>query len=282
MLFAITSAISESFAIIVDKFNLNLKNISGQKYTTFLFLFMAALSLPLLFFVDFSKESLAFFPFLALIGIIFGSAIQNVFLYVGLKNRDLSYIEPIRNSEPILIILIAFLLFPSERNMVVLLLGVFTTLALIYSHTEKNEVKKMRVIFDKYALIVLTSMFLAAFINVGYKYVLEFYSPLFLMATRTIGVAIILALAFKPKITELQQKQNWLFFLSAVLYSVASILKYFAITKVGLSLTIIILTLSPAIIYIFSKLLLKEKLTLNKVIASVAIIACVVFASIFL
>lgn len=281
MLFPIISAVTESFATIIDKFNLNLKKIKGGTFTSILLIFMALFSLPLMCFFEAKPGAFTLYPIFIMFLIITGSAIQNTLFYVGLRNKNLSSLEPIRNSESILIILLAFLIFPSERNIVVFILGVITTLALIYSHLEKNELKKVRIAFDKYTLFVLLSMFISALLALSYKYILAYYPPLSLYLIRAIGVGVILAAVYRPKITSIKTKQLSLFTIAALLYSAAAIFQYFAIVKVGVAVTVLILTLSPSIIYLFSKILLKEKLTANKIISSVVIVACVIVAVVF-
>ncbi|PIN79011.1 hypothetical protein COV16_05215, partial [Candidatus Woesearchaeota archaeon CG10_big_fil_rev_8_21_14_0_10_34_8] len=131
MLWPILSAVSESFATVTDKFNLNSNKINGKIFTSLLFLFMGLVSIPLLYFFKAGDEAFTLFPLIILVFIIIGSAVQNILFYIGLENKNLSHIEPIRNSEPILVILIAFLVYPSERNLFVFILGMITTLAII-------------------------------------------------------------------------------------------------------------------------------------------------------
>lgn len=287
MLFPILSAVSESFALIVDKLNLKVKQIGGKTYTVILFILMSIVSLPLLYLFKIagytvSDNAFTFFPLLVMGLIILCSLVQNILYYVGLKNKDLSHLEPIRDSEPIFIILLAFIFFPVERSLLVFVLGIITTIAIIYSHMEKSETRRIKIIFDRYALIFLSSMFLAAIANIGYRYVLDYFTPLFLYFVRLFGIAILLALIFKPAASSIPKKQIKFLLLSAVLYSVSMLFKFFAISAIGLSLTVIILALSPSLIYLFSAVLLKEKLSLNKIISSIVIVGCVIVAVIFL
>lgn len=268
------SAISDSSATILDKLNLNIKKIDGKVFTSVLFLFMAFVALPLLFFFKTGEGALSPAPVAALLFIIIMSALQNTLFYVGLEKRDLSYLEPVRNSEPIWVILLAFLVFPSERNGFVLILGFITTAALIYSSVNMTKLK-----IDKYLALVLLSIMLSGVLQIAYKYILGYYSPISVYAVRAIGVAILLFILFKPNKAKIQNKQKYFFALSALLYSAAAILKYVSISAIGVSMTILILASSPAMIYFFSKILLKEKLDNRKIISSVVIIGCVIAAA---
>ncbi len=273
MLAPIFSAISESFAIITDRFILKHKKIDSNTFVATLFIFLALISLSLLFIFEVSYNQLTPLASFILFMIIIGAILQNWLFYFSLKNRNLSLLEPIRNSEPILVIAMAFLIFPDERNILIIILGVITTIALIYAHLEKN---KLKIALDRYAAIAFSAVLISALLNLAYKYVLEYISPISLYIFRSIGVAIILSLLIRPKITSIEKKQLLFFIISALLYSAAFILKFLAIKQVGVSITILILALSPTIIYIFSYLLLKEKITKNQIIASIVIILCII------
>lgn len=275
----IMSAVSESFANILDKLILNQYKLSGKIFTTYLFLFMGILSLPLLYL--FKPAGIPPHIVLILILIIIGSTIQNYLFYVGLSNKHLSQIEPIIDSQPILTILIAFIVYPPERNPLILILGIITTCALLYTHIGKNEFKKIEFAFDKYSGFVYFSMLLSAILEVVYKYILININPVFLYAVRAFGVSVILSILYKPKVLSLKKNQYFLFILSATLYSAAAILQYISISKIGVSLTAVLITISPAIIYLCSPIFLKEKLSINKIIGSSIIIACV-FAATFI
>lgn len=278
-MFPIISALSDSFATVIDKIILKKNNISSKHFTSILFVFMGAFCLPLLYFFEIKEVSILSISILFLI--IVGSALQNYLFYVSLSNKDLSSLEPIRNSEPIVIILFAFLIFPDERNFLVLLLGFITTLALIYSHLDLKNFKKEKVIFDKYSTILIFSVFISAVLFIGYKYALEFVNPVTLYSIRTIGVFLFLFVLFKPKLSSLNKTQTSLFTFSAFLYSLSAVTEYFAISTVGIGITVLVLALSPIVIYFLSHFFLKESIDKQKIIASTVIMACVIIAMIF-
>ena len=140
-MFPIISAISGSFATVFDKIILNKTSLSSHHFTSILFLFMGIFCIPFLYF--FEITNISFFSISILFGIILLSVIQNHLFYISLSKKNLSTLEPIGNSEPIIVILLAFLVFPEERNFLVLILGFITTLALLYSHLDFNPLKKI-------------------------------------------------------------------------------------------------------------------------------------------
>lgn len=274
----ILSAVLESFANISDKLNLNNNKISGITFTAILFLFMGILCLPLLYF--FRPASISLLTVIVLGIIIAISFFQNYLFYMGLANKHLNRLQPILDSLPIISILLASIIYPSERNPFILLLGIITSTALFYSHLDKNELNKFEFKFDKYSAAVFLSVLLMAILQLAYKYILIYVSPMFLYGVRATGVAIILLILVRPSVKGIKRNQYALFILSAILYSVSNLLLYLSINKIGISLTAIVVSISPVVIYLFSPIFLKEKLSLNRIIGSFVIICCVI-ASIY-
>lgn len=276
-MFPILSAVSLSFATVIDKFVLKKNAITSRHFTAILFLYMGICCLPLLVFFRINTIDLVSISILILI--IFGSALQNYLFYVTLNKKDLSSLEPISNAEPILIMLLAFLLFPEERNGLVLLFGLFTTIALVIAHYNFENASN-RIRCDRYTLILLASMLLSAILFIVYKYALIYVSPVTLYVIRTIGVAVFLLTVFRPNMSRLSPSSHLLVMLAALLYSVAAVTQYFAIATVGVSITVLVLTLSSVITYLSSHFFLKEKVSIQQIIASMIIIVCVTMATV--
>ncbi|MFA5996053.1 MAG: DMT family transporter [Patescibacteria group bacterium] len=279
MLLSLFSTITESLATVIDKFNLKVQKLTGNTFTAVLFIAMAIISVPLLLYFSITNPSV-FTPttFGLLLLVVFGSTLQNMLFYKGLTQRNLSSLEPLRNTEPMFVIIMAFFLFPDERNITVLILGAITSLALVYAHIEKSNEGLWHVQFDRYTLFVIVSMFISGLLHLVYKIILVSVSSVTLYSVRAIGVAIILGLFVRPKLALISSKQRGYFFLSAILYSAAAILKYYSITTIGIGSTVLILTSGPALVYLLSKFLLKEQLTANKIVASVIIVICLIVA----
>lgn len=278
MFIPLLSSILGSIAGISDKLNLKLNKTSGRIYVTYLFIVMSIVVVPLLAF-SYSTNTFTPYSVFILFMITAGSTLQNVLFYSGLAKKNLSRLEPIINMEPMFVILTAFVVFPPERNWTILILGVISSLALVYSSIEKEKLKKNKIVVDKYILIVFLSMIVAGLVHTGYKIALQYYSPVTLFSLRVIGVAILMSILFKPKLSGIEKKQYVLLFISALFYATAGILKNISIIQIGISQTALILSVSPVIAYVGSSLFLKEKLSINRVAASVVIVTCVFIAS---
>jgi len=195
MLTPLLSSILGSIAGISDKLNLNSNKTPGRIYVSCLFIAMSIIMIPLLVF-SYTRSIITPYSIFILFMIIAGSTLQNILFYSGLAKNNLSRLEPIINMESIFVILIAFAVFPSERNWTILILGAISSLALIYSNIEKDKFKKNKLVIDKYIFIVLLSMMVAGFVHTGYKIALQYYSPVTLFSLRVAGVAILMSIMF--------------------------------------------------------------------------------------
>lgn len=275
-MFPFISVISDTIAIVIDKIILKDNSITSKSFMIILFTFMWIFSLPCLYFFEITKVD--FLKIFILFLIIIWSALQNYLFYFSLNNKDLNSLEPIRNSEPIVIMLLAFMIFPDERNIFILVLGLIITLALIYSQIEFKNFKKVKIIFDKYLLVLIFSIFISAILYIGYKYALEFVNPATLYSIRTLWVLFLLFILCKGKGWRLNKTQIFLSALSAFLYSLSAITQYISIARMGLNITILILSLSPIIIYSSSHFILKEDINIHQILSSIIIVFCVTIA----
>lgn len=278
-MFPIISAASLAIAYVIDKLILNKFPMTSKDFTSILFVFMSLFCLPLIFFSDFKDINLLLIWALLLTIIL--SALQNYLLYVSLNNRDLSALQPINNSEPIVIALSSFIIFPDERNPLILLLVFITTITVILSSIDFKKWSKNKIKFDKYALILIGSVFISALTFILYKYTLSYISPVTLYVIRVFWVTILLYLLFKPKLSSLNKWKSSLIWMSALFYSLSAITQYFAISKVGIIMTVLSLALMPIIVYFSSYFILKEKVTITQIISSIIIMSCVFTAAIF-
>jgi drug/metabolite transporter (DMT)-like permease len=98
---------------------------------------------------------------------------------------------------------------------------------------------------------------------------------------RVFWVTILLYLLFKPKLSSLNKWKSSLIWISALFYSLSAITQYFAISKVGIVMTVLSLALMPIIVYFSSYFILKEKVTITQIISSIIIMSCVFTAAIF-
>ena len=127
----------------------------------------------------------------------------------------------------------------------------------------------------------MLSIFVSGILLITYKYALEFVNPFTLYIIRTIGVAFFLYVFFRPKLSSINKTQFSLFAISAFLYFFSAVAQYFSIERIGVSMTTLILCVSPIITYLSSYFILKESITKNQILSSSVIIICLIIATLF-
>ena len=130
-----------SFAIILRVVTNSLSNVFQKKlamngenpiYVNFInYLLLSVISLPILFFIDYSYLNLEFWKY-ALLGGIFG-AVCNCFIVLALEKGELSVLGPI-NSYKAIIGIIAGIIILHEIPNIYGILGVFLIIVGSYLH----------------------------------------------------------------------------------------------------------------------------------------------------
>ena len=271
-IYPLVSVVGESLGKTIDKLNYNKNNIKPGQLLFLLFSTnVIGLLLSLLFIHQpFPILSLSLASLIAfMIAISVG---QNLFDYVGLSTKNLSLREPITNLEPILASFLAYLLFPSERNIkyiIAILIGVI----ILYIG---NSNRKLKLELDRGIIYLFLGMVCSAAIVSIYKLGLETITPVYLLLFRTSGVLLLTLLFFRPGIKGLKQNQIRLGVGSGLIYIIGNLSRLYSIQYLGINFTILVLLLGPGLIYIASSLVLKEKVQLKQIVTSTALLIIII------
>lgn len=273
-IYPLLSVAGEAFGTTMDKLNYQKNKIMPNQL---LFLLFSTMTGGLLVSAIFIRPPLPELS-LALLGLILFMVVisfgQNFFDYVGLRTKKLSIREPINNFEPVLASFLAYLLFPSERNAKYIIAIVVGTVILYAS----NSNKRLKLEFDSGTLYLLLGVVCSAVLASVYKLGLENISPFYLLLFRAAGVLLLLLIFFRPHLGNLRKSQAVLGVGSGVIYIIGNLARLYSIKALGLNFTIMVLLLGPAIIYIGSSLVLKEKVQPKQVLASAGLLLTIVWA----
>ncbi len=217
------------------------------------------------------------FPFLdiqlvlLLIVIILISFFQNQVDFKGVEQKDLSFREPIYNLQPILTSFIAYILFPSERETKFLVgIGVGTFILYLGSFHKKEKLH-----FDKGTLYLFLAVFTGAILSNLYKIGLEKISPELFILVRVIGILLLLMLFNPFRLDELNKDRLSWGIAAGVVYLIGTVANLYSIKYLGLNFTVMILLAGPALTYFLSHIVLKEKLSLRRMITSFLLVLLV-------
>jgi drug/metabolite transporter (DMT)-like permease len=258
------------------------KKITLGFYQTWSFLAISLLSMSFLFFFwKISPEAHTFKNILIFLAVIIVSLGANFFSYYGIKREKLTKIEPAAITEPLFTILLALLFSVLvsrslyENNTKVVIPALIAAAALIFSHVKRHHLR-----FGKPFLAVLLGSFLYAFELILSRLILDYYSTITFYFIRCFLLFIFSLIIFRPNMKEhLKLKVTFQIFLSAAFFIVYRVLLYYGYLHLGIISTTLIIILGPVFVYLFSWIFLKEKPTWRNIVASIIIIACVLYAS---
>ncbi len=271
-LFPLTHAVSESIGKTIDKLNFRKNNIAARQLIILVF---TGMSISLLTYILLSGKPFPDFSLAALglvITVALVSFIANVFDFASLKVNDLSLREPMLGFVPILAGLVGYVLFPSEREADYLLAFLLGAVA-VYFGTHRRKLKKVQRRGMSYLLL---GVIFYAFLPTLYKWTLEYISPEYITLFRVVSV-LFLTLVFLPP-------KNWTHpggkivygLLSGVVYSVGTVAGLYAIQKLGVVLSMLLLLVEPALKYSSGYFILGEKVRKGEVISSIALVLIIV------
>jgi drug/metabolite transporter (DMT)-like permease len=261
----------EAAGMTIEKIMLRKKSLNFKNYTVYGFLAITLIMLPFLFFFwNIKPEAYTIKNIFLMIFIIFSALAANLLTYYALKKEDLTAMEPIRLMQPLLTILLAVLIYSSERtNPLTIVLALAASLTLVLSHIKKHHLK-----YDKYILAALLGSLFFSIELVASKPLLQYYDSITFYFIRCLAILIITAIAFRPKL-KIENKLKLTILLTSSMWIIYRIILYYGYNSMGIVFTTILFILTPVFTYLFAAIFLKEKITLRNIIATIIIIACV-------
>lgn len=279
LVYPLLACILGSGDIVYEKAVFNKK---GKKYKIFV---------PIMFAFAFIFQIIFFYPFLAgklpenfwgfqifgmLLIMVVIACVRNMMYYYSFQKEGLCEIEPFMAFVPLLTILVAGMVYPSERNVTVFILALIASLALIFSH-----IKKKHLVFHRDMLPILAVIILEAVENNIAKELLYNLSPVALYTIRSGLVALALFIFTRPKLKEVNTKEWKSLMLISFIWVLTMIFTYYGYQKVGVVYSSLILMLNPIIILFGSYIFLKDKsITKRNVVVLIIVIICVALAQI--
>ncbi len=278
--FPIIAAMALAGGNVLERRILKKKGIDIKKYQILEFLAISLILLPFIYFfwrVD--SQAFELKNILILVGVIIISIIANLFTFYSMKGDKVSNLEPAKMLEPLFTILLAivFSFFVEgiyESNTKVLIASLIAGLALILTHVKKEHLN-----FNKYFTAAIIGSFFFALEIIISNLILSYYSPMTFYFLRCLGVFIISIIIFYPKLSKTKDNLKVDIIFISLIWIVYRIVAYYGYLNIGVISTTLILMLGAVLTYIFAKIFLKEKINKRNIIASIIILACILYAS---
>jgi len=273
-------AIALASGFMLEKIVLRRKKIDIKLYQAASFLAIVLVMLPLLyFFWKLEAEAFAGINILIFALVILFSITANLFTFYSMKWEKVSNLEPAKMLEPLFTILLAiifsfFAVGLYDRNINVLIPALIAGFALIFSHLKKHHLQ-----FNKYFIAAIFGAFFFALELVTSRLILNYYSPLTFYFMRCSAIFIISLVLFRPDFSKLNKKINLHIFITGIVWVIYRTIVYYGYLNLGVIFTTLILMLGPVFVYLFARIFLKEKIEIRNIIASMVIIACVLYAT---
>lgn len=264
---------------IFEKLILKKKEMSVKKYQTLGFLAIIIAMLPIIyFFWKISSDALTLKNIFIFLLVIIFSVIANFLYYYSLKKEKVSKLQSARILEPLLTILLSIIfsfIFGEvlyEKNFRIIIPAIIATLALVFSHVKKHHVR-----FNKYFIIAIFASFFFALELVTSRLILNFYSPVTFYFLRGISIFLISFAVFRPKLSGLEKKTYGKILLIGAIWVIYRMVIYYGYLSYGIIFTTLMITLGPILVYALAWIFLKDKPRLREIIASLIIIACILY-----
>lgn len=269
----IIAAISYAASLVHYKW---LVSRTGLELKPFLALHFVTLFVVTLFFAPFFggfeptivTEPRYFVLLLLLAG--FGFA-HNYFLARGLRRESLHEYEIIDLLVPVFTIILAAVAFIDEREPIRLSLALLAAGAFLITHVRRHHLH-----FKQADRWLIYTVFVMAIERILVKPLLLLAEPVSLYTLRTGIIAVLMLLAFRPKITKLPIAEwGWLA-LNALVGSVSMMLIWTSIDLSGIVVTELYMLITPMILALVSVAYMKEQWSFRQGLAFIAIIGSII------
>ena len=276
-------AISLAAGTILEKIVVKRKNIDIKFYQTAIFFVIMLVMLPFIYFYwKFDPQALQPLNIIIFSLVIIFSLLANWFVFYSVKGENVSNLEPAKMIEPLFVVLLAILFSffidsgMYEKNLKVVIPAIIAGLALILSHVKRHHLK-----FNKYFLSAILGSFFFALELVISRLILDYYSSLTFYFLRCAFIFLFSLIIFRPKMIKMDKTLTSYIFITGIFWVLYRVIVYYGYVNLGIIFTTLIIMVSPIFIYLFAHIFLKEDLSWRNIIASIIIIGCVLYATVF-
>ena len=276
-------AISLATGTILEKIVVKHKNIDIKFYQTAIFFVIMLVMLPFIYFYwKFDPQALQPLNIIIFSLVIIFSLLANWFVFYSVKGENVSNLEPAKMIEPLFVVLLAILFSffidsgMYEKNLKIIIPAIIAGLALILSHVKRHHLK-----FNKYFLSAILGSFFFALELVISRLILDYYSSLTFYFLRCAFIFLFSLIIFRPKMIKMDKTLTSYIFITGIFWVLYRVIVYYGYVNLGIIFTTLIIMVSPIFIYLFAHIFLKEDLSWRNIIASIIIIGCVLYATIF-
>ena len=276
MIYPLLAAVIDSVTLVLTKRSLIVfKQLTDQAFTFWIMVFIVAvglITLPWTGHIDPAAFSLRYgILVLAMVAL---AANYNILFRYGLKHEQVSQLEPLLLFNPLLTVVIAGLIYPDERSwQIYLAIGLASGL-LIWSRWRAGSIRWDKAMWAMVGFAVLYGIEVAIV-----RQLLEVYAPISLYLVRCSTTGLFLWMLGRGRMPLINWRQSAYFLGMAISAVVVTGLVYFSYHAQGINATVMVMIISPVLVYSLSAAVLKEKISPRDVIASIGVVLLVLWAN---
>ena len=276
MIAGLIAVFTQALGVTLDKVVLSYRKIPLRDFIPIVFFFLCLFTLPILFFrgeVDWQGFFNWKYIFLYL-GMIIVAILWNFLYYQGVRRERVQEFELILMLNPLIVIALAALFFPWERNIEVILAGFAASLALVFAH-----LKREHLFFSRAALGLVGCVVLMSIETIMHRVLLNFISPAPLYFSRTLILLFFFYFFYRPKnVLNLNKISLGLIALNGLLGAIQFVARFYGYQQGGVIITTLILTFAPILVYLTAYLYFKEEISRRKIVAGAIILLSIIWA----
>ncbi len=272
MLPSIIASITQAFGVMIDKVVLSQIKVPINRYIPLLFCLLAFFTLLVIPFdnwISLGATDWAVIGYFALMIIIAFS--WNILYYQAIQKEAVQEFEPILMLSPLIVILLAPIFYPEERNLLIFLISLIAGTILVLSHLKRGHIR-----FRKESLGLLACIFLMGLEVLVIRKLLFYFAPATLYFVRCTVLFLVFLLFYRTNFARIHPSAVWGVVITSLLGVAQMIARFYSYQAVGIIFTTLVLSISPVLVYIFGFFFLKEKIQPKKLIGGVLILVCVV------
>ena len=276
MLAGLIAVITQTLGVTLDKVVLSYRKIPVKDFIPVVFFFLCLFTIPILFFKGAVawQEFLTWRYILLYLAMIAVAIVWNIFYYQGVRSERVQEFELILMLNPLIVIVLAAIFFPAERNLQILIAGLVASSALVFAH-----LKREHLVFSRAALGLIFCVILMSLETIMHRYLLNFISPAPLYFSRTLILLIFFCFLYRPKnVLNLSKISLGLIALNGFLGAIQFVARFYGYRDAGVIITTLILTIAPILVYLIAYLYFKEKIDKRKIIAGSIILLSIIWA----
>lgn len=278
MLYPLLAAVIDSFALVFAKRFLNIfKKLSAPAFAFWVLLFIILVGLATLPWTGhIDRAALSWQYLLLAIAMAALAANYNLLYYYTLKREQVSRIEPFLLFNPLVTITIASLIYADERVWQIYLAAGLAGALLLWSRWQRSGFQWGLAMWAMVGFAILYGIEVAII-----RQLLTVYSPVALYLVRSVVTILFLWVLERGRFPSITWRQAlYLLALAGSAVLVAGLV-YTSYHLRGVGQTVVVLILSPVLVYLLSAAVLKEKLLSRDIVASVGVVALVLWASLW-